>query len=115
MTIRSSASPQRWTNREKLDKEQNSRNNDSCHKGEQTDRFPARILPTHYEARTRRYGKCCGGKENPYGKRVGSRLCLRRLWSLEFWSIQLSPIRLSQVGWSSLSRRKVKRPFLMQL
>jgi hypothetical protein len=53
MTIRSSASTQRWTNRERLDKEQDSRNNDSRPEGEQNDRFPARILPTHYEARTR--------------------------------------------------------------
>jgi hypothetical protein len=30
MTIRSSASTQRWTNWERLDKEQDSRNNDSC-------------------------------------------------------------------------------------
>jgi hypothetical protein len=39
MTIRSSTSTQPWTNREKLDKEQDSRNNDSCCKGEQNDRF----------------------------------------------------------------------------
>jgi len=32
MTIRSSASTQRWTNREWLDKEQHSQNNDSCRK-----------------------------------------------------------------------------------
>jgi hypothetical protein len=43
MTIRSSASTQRWTNRETLDKEQDSRNNDSCRKGEKNDRFPARM------------------------------------------------------------------------
>ena len=42
MTIRSSTSTQRWTNREKLDKEQDGRNNDSCCKGEQNDRFPTR-------------------------------------------------------------------------
>jgi hypothetical protein len=53
MTIRSSTSTQPRTNREKLDKEQHSRNDDSCCKGEQNDRFPARILPTHYEAGTR--------------------------------------------------------------
>jgi hypothetical protein len=53
MTIRSSTYTQRWTNRERLVKEQDSRNNDSCRKGEQNDRFPARILPTHYGARTR--------------------------------------------------------------
>jgi hypothetical protein len=42
MTIRSSTSTQRWTNRERLDKEQHSRNNDSCRKGEQNDQFPTR-------------------------------------------------------------------------
>ena len=47
MTIRSSTSTQPYTNRERLDKEQDSRNNDSCRKGKQNDRFPARILPTH--------------------------------------------------------------------
>jgi hypothetical protein len=42
MTIRSSTSTQRWTNRERLDKEQHSRNNDSCRKGQQNDQFPTR-------------------------------------------------------------------------
>ena len=117
MTIQSSASPQRWTNRGRLEKEQNSRNNDTYRKGEQNDQFPARILPTHYEARTRRYGKCkyCGGKENLHGKRIGWRCILRRLLSPKLGSIPLSPIRLSQVGWNRLSRRKAKRPLLMQL
>ena len=36
MTIRSSRSTQRYTNRERVDKEQDSRNNVSCHKGERT-------------------------------------------------------------------------------
>jgi hypothetical protein len=40
MTIRSSTSAQRYTNRERIDKEQDSRNNDFCRKGEQNDRFP---------------------------------------------------------------------------
>ena len=40
MTIRSSASTQRWTNRERLDKEEDRRNNDFCRNGEQNDRFP---------------------------------------------------------------------------
>jgi hypothetical protein len=52
MTIRSSASLQRRANRERLDKEQDSQNNDSCRKGEQNNGFPARVLPTHYDART---------------------------------------------------------------
>jgi hypothetical protein len=66
MTIRSSASTQRWTNRERLDKEQDSRHNNSRHEDEQNDRFPARILPTHYETRACRYRKCkcCGGKQH---------------------------------------------------
>jgi hypothetical protein len=51
MTIRSFTSTQRWTNQERLDKEQDSRVNDSCRKGERNDRFPARILPTHDGAR----------------------------------------------------------------
>ena len=41
MTIRSSTSTQRYTNRERPDKEQDSGNNDSCRKGKQNDRFPA--------------------------------------------------------------------------
>lgn len=53
MTILSSASTQRWTNWKRLDKEQDSRNNNSRRDGEQNDRLSARILPTHYQARTR--------------------------------------------------------------
>jgi hypothetical protein len=52
MTIVSSASTHRWTNRESPHKDQDSWNKDSCRKGKQNSRFPARILPTHYDART---------------------------------------------------------------
>ena len=113
MTIRSSTSTHRWTNRERLDKGQDSRNNNSCRKGEQNDRFPGRILPTHYEARTRRGSKCkcCGGKKYLHGKRVGWRRgqeCLRWLWGLTFWTIWFCLIRFGRIGWSNLSRRKGK-------
>jgi len=53
MTIRSSASLSDGRTRERLDKEQDNRNDDSSRKDEQNDRFPPRMFPTHYEARTR--------------------------------------------------------------
>jgi hypothetical protein len=52
MTIVSSASTHRWTNGESLHKDQDSWDKDSCRKGKQNSRFPAGILPTHYDART---------------------------------------------------------------
>ena len=121
MTIVSSASTaRRWTNRESLHKDQDSWNKDSCRKGKQNSRFPVRILPTRYDARTRRYRKCkCrGGKEHLHRKRVGwrrGRGHLRWLWELKFRTIRFCPIRLGRIGWSNLSWRKVKRPLLMQL
>jgi hypothetical protein len=102
MTIVSSASTHRWTNRESLHKDQDSWNKDSCRKGKQNDRFRARILPAHYEAHRCRYGKCCGGKKKYlHGKRVGRRRgqgCLRWLWGLKFWTIQLAPSDLAELG-----------------
>jgi len=49
MTIRSSASTQRWTNRERPDKEQDGRNNDSSRKGEQSAecRFQRTLVVVH--------------------------------------------------------------------
>ena len=43
MTIVSSASTPRWTNRESLHKDQDSSNKDSCRKGEWNSRFPVRV------------------------------------------------------------------------
>jgi hypothetical protein len=73
MTIVSSTSTPRWTNRENLHKDQDSWNKDFCPKGKQNSRFPVRILPTHHDARTRRYRKCkCRGSkeqaEKPFGE-----------------------------------------------
>ena len=63
MTIRSSTFTQRWTNRERLDKEQDSRDNDSCCKGEQNDRFPARISASAVAAKNIFMGSELGGGE----------------------------------------------------
>jgi hypothetical protein len=53
MTIRSSTSTQRWTNRKGLDKEQDSRNNDSYCKVSRTIDFWRAYFQPIYDARTR--------------------------------------------------------------
>ena len=99
MTIVSSASTHRWTNRESLHKDKDSWNKDSCRKDKQNSRFPVRILPTHYEAHTSSYE----------ASRVAAWPGMLALaWDLKFRIIQLWPIRIYRIGWRNPSGRKVK-------